>query len=87
MQQESLTERVGAGPVTSEVNEHRGAGIKTRDGHAFALKGYSSLLFILELSVLHSSVRVAHEEDKRNNQNSTKKRQCRDRFVRKASRR
>lgn len=36
----------GRGPVTSEVNEHRGAGIKTRVGHAFALKGYSSLLFI-----------------------------------------
>lgn len=36
----------GRGPVTSEMNEHRGAGIKTRDGHAFAHKGYSSLLFI-----------------------------------------
>lgn len=32
--------------MTSDVEENSRTGIKTRDGHAFALKGYSSLYSI-----------------------------------------
>ena len=37
--------------------------------------------------MLHSSVRVAHEDEKRDNPNGTKKKRCRDGFLRNASRR
>lgn len=51
------------------------------------IKVIAAYYLYLELSVLHSSVRVAHEDDKRNNRNSSKKKQCRDGFLKNASRR
>lgn len=50
------------------------------------LKVIAAYYLYLELSVLHSIVRVAHEDAKRNNHSGTKKKQCRDGFLRKASR-
>lgn len=47
MQHPRLTASVGGGVAwRQEVDDSSGAGIKTRDGHAFVLKGYSSLFFI-----------------------------------------
>ena len=43
----SLTASAGGGVLWRQwVEENSGAGIKTRDGHAFALKGYSSLFLL-----------------------------------------
>lgn len=73
MQQKLLTKRVGAG--SCDVRGERTQEQESKQGTdtPSLWKVIAAYYLYLELSVLRSSLRVAQEDDKRNNHNSTKK--------------
>lgn len=76
---------VGGGVLWRQgVDEDSGAGIKTRDGHAFVLKGYGSLYLIT--GVVRATLRPARPPRGHQN-NNTRGKQCRHGVRRNVSRR